>query len=88
MRHEITPQMAFRASSYLSSSADHAKLAFWLDKHSNYLAEINRENCLIDLEKAALTLGYRLVPLTQDKPDSGRPSIPETEPAQKENCNG
>lgn len=58
--------------------------AYWGDNNRDFLIGKFME----EFREAAEALGYRLVPLTQDKPDSGRPSIPETEPAQKENCNG
>ncbi len=39
------------------------------------------ERFMQNFSDAAKALGFALVPITQPEPDSGRPSIPETEPS-------
>lgn len=83
---QITPDQALDVRGWLIQAAEAALI-------SNHVPEAQRafygakfSRCF---ENAVRELGYRLVPLTQDKNDSGRLSeVPEPEPAQMENCNG
>ena len=71
----ITADQARSALYYLAEARDNALLFGVSD---NRLAKSMLPQ---HLGKAAEILGFALVPLTQDKPDSGRASIPETEPS-------
>lgn len=71
---QITPKQARTALYNLAEARDNALL---FGVHSSPWAG---EDLFKTFEKAAQELGFALVPLTQDKPDSGRASIPETEP--------
>lgn len=74
----------FEAVAWLDAASKSADRLAWeavgTDLHEIELDKRFRE--------AAKHLGYRLVPLTQDKPDSGRASIPETEPEVGERIDG
>lgn len=66
---QITTEMTYNARGPLSLARDAALLADYADDDSR---DYQIERVCNYLAEAAKALGFALVPLTQDKPDSGR----------------